>query len=248
MGLQIYSFSFSSTLSSLFPSSSFVFQGKALFRRRSNFSISTNNFHLPHGIASTALLICVWVHYFCGISGSHGAEYEEYQLLRCDAVQSSRSPLLLRRNVLLPSSGSKLAETLMWAVSSSETSISLYQATRQNSPNVWACAFQSLECQAKKLYPAFFMVAEQHDLSVFLCVMSRVTIKSIGESISVFETHIVENVYRKNAIHRRLKIYPLWWTKVALGQVFSENFGFSCQSTFQLLLRNHLHYHPRLAQ
>jgi hypothetical protein len=40
----------------------------------------------------------------------------------------------------------------------------------------------------------------------------------------------------------------LWWTKGALGQVFSENFGFSCQSTFHLLLHNHLHYHLRLAQ
>jgi hypothetical protein len=40
----------------------------------------------------------------------------------------------------------------------------------------------------------------------------------------------------------------LWWTKVALGKVFSENFGFPCQSTFHLLLHNHLHYHPRLAQ
>jgi hypothetical protein len=38
------------------------------------------------------------------------------------------------------------------------------------------------------------------------------------------------------------------WTKVALGQVFSENFGFPCQSTFHLLLHNHLLYHPRLAQ
>jgi hypothetical protein len=35
--------------------------------------------------------------------------------------------------------------------------------------------------------------------------------------------------------------------KVVLGQVFSENFGFPCQSTFHLLLHNHLHYHPRLA-
>jgi hypothetical protein len=35
---------------------------------------------------------------------------------------------------------------------------------------------------------------------------------------------------------------------VALGQVFSENFGFLCQYTFHLLLHNHLHYHPRLAQ
>jgi hypothetical protein len=36
--------------------------------------------------------------------------------------------------------------------------------------------------------------------------------------------------------------------KLALGQVFSENFGFPCQSTFQLLLHNHLHYQSRLAQ
>jgi hypothetical protein len=37
--------------------------------------------------------------------------------------------------------------------------------------------------------------------------------------------------------------------KVALEQEFSEkNFGFPCQSTFDLLLHNHLHYHPRLAQ
>jgi hypothetical protein len=40
----------------------------------------------------------------------------------------------------------------------------------------------------------------------------------------------------------------LWWTKVALVQVFFENFGFPCQSTFRLLLHNHLHYHPTLAQ
>jgi hypothetical protein len=40
----------------------------------------------------------------------------------------------------------------------------------------------------------------------------------------------------------------LWWTKVALGQVFSENFGFPYQSTFHLPLHNHLHYHPRVAQ
>jgi hypothetical protein len=28
----------------------------------------------------------------------------------------------------------------------------------------------------------------------------------------------------------------------------SENFGFPCQSTFHLLLHNHLHYHTMLAQ
>jgi hypothetical protein len=40
----------------------------------------------------------------------------------------------------------------------------------------------------------------------------------------------------------------LSWTKVALGQVVSENFDFPRPSTFHLLLHNHLHYHPRLAQ
>jgi hypothetical protein len=40
----------------------------------------------------------------------------------------------------------------------------------------------------------------------------------------------------------------LWWTKVAVGHVFSENFCFPCQYTFHLLLHNHRHYHPRLAQ
>jgi hypothetical protein len=40
----------------------------------------------------------------------------------------------------------------------------------------------------------------------------------------------------------------LWWTKVALGQVYSENFSFPCQSTFHLLPHNHLHCHQRLAQ
>jgi hypothetical protein len=35
---------------------------------------------------------------------------------------------------------------------------------------------------------------------------------------------------------------------MALGKVFSEYFAFPCQSTFHLLLHNHLHYHPRLAQ
>jgi hypothetical protein len=35
---------------------------------------------------------------------------------------------------------------------------------------------------------------------------------------------------------------------VALGQVFSKNFGFPCQPSFHQLLHNHLHYHPRLAQ
>jgi hypothetical protein len=36
--------------------------------------------------------------------------------------------------------------------------------------------------------------------------------------------------------------------KVALEQVFSEYLSFTCQSSFHLLLHNHLHYHPRLAE
>jgi hypothetical protein len=36
--------------------------------------------------------------------------------------------------------------------------------------------------------------------------------------------------------------------KSGAGAGFSENFGFPCQSTFHLLLHNHLHYHLGLAQ
>jgi hypothetical protein len=36
--------------------------------------------------------------------------------------------------------------------------------------------------------------------------------------------------------------------KVALGQVFSEYFGFPCQSLFNQLLHNHHHYHLGLVQ
>jgi hypothetical protein len=36
--------------------------------------------------------------------------------------------------------------------------------------------------------------------------------------------------------------------KVALGQVFSEYFGFPCQSSFQQLLYNDLTYHLGLIQ
>jgi hypothetical protein len=36
--------------------------------------------------------------------------------------------------------------------------------------------------------------------------------------------------------------------KSGAGEGFLENFGFSRQSAFHLLLHNHLHYHPSLAQ
>jgi hypothetical protein len=36
-------------------------------------------------------------------------------------------------------------------------------------------------------------------------------------------------------VRKHCGMWDLWWTKVALGQVFSENFGFPCQSTFHLL-------------
>jgi hypothetical protein len=80
-------------------------------------------------------------------------------------------------------------------------------------------------------------------------------------SVSYIPRNMVHGRAIAQAVNRRLPIAAvrvqtrvwscgiLWWTKVALGQVFfSENFGFPCQSTFHLLLLNHLHYHPRLAQ
>jgi hypothetical protein len=36
--------------------------------------------------------------------------------------------------------------------------------------------------------------------------------------------------------------------KVALGLVFTEYFGFPCQSSLQQFLHNHHHYHPGLVQ
>jgi hypothetical protein len=36
--------------------------------------------------------------------------------------------------------------------------------------------------------------------------------------------------------------------EVMLGQVFSEYFGFLCQSSFDQFLHNHHHYHPELVQ
>jgi hypothetical protein len=61
---------------------------------------------------------------------------------------------------------------------------------------------------------------------------------------------------RNDSYHDLILIYPglVMWDfvidKSGPGAGFlSENFGFPCQSTFHLLLHNHLlHYHPRLAQ
>jgi hypothetical protein len=36
--------------------------------------------------------------------------------------------------------------------------------------------------------------------------------------------------------------------KVAMGQVFSEYFGFPCQMSFHRLLHTHIVYHPGLVQ
>jgi hypothetical protein len=57
--------------------------------------------------------------------------------LRCEAVWSDRSLLTFRRNVLLPSSGSKsnsASRLLGLCRQSSETSVSFYQTTRDNIP------------------------------------------------------------------------------------------------------------------
>jgi hypothetical protein len=49
-------------------------------------------------------------------------------------------------------------------------------------------------------------------------------------------------------VQTRVGTWDFVMDKRALGQVFSENFGFPCLSTFHHALHNHLHYHPRLAQ
>jgi hypothetical protein len=43
-------------------------------------------------------------------------------------------------------------------------------------------------------------------------------------------------------------MWDLWSDKVALGQVFSEYFGFPCQSSFHQLLTIILIYHVGLVQ
>jgi hypothetical protein len=42
-------------------------------------------------------------------------------------------------------------------------------------------------------------------------------------------------------------MWDLWWTKVALGQVFSEYFGFPCQSLFHQFSTITITYHPSAA-
>jgi hypothetical protein len=44
--------------------------------------------------------------------------------------------------------------------------------------------------------------------------------------------------------HRRNYTWDLWWDKVALGQVFSEFFGFPCN---RRSLRQLLHNHPHVS-
>jgi uncharacterized protein YaiE (UPF0345 family) len=78
-------------------------------------------------------------------------------------------------------------------------------------------------------------------------------VKLFGEVSRIYGRAIAQAVSRRipiAAARVQIRVWScgnLWWTKVALGQVFSENFGFPCQSTFHLRLHNHLHYHPRLA-
>jgi hypothetical protein len=44
-------------------------------------------------------------------------------------------------------------------------------------------------------------------------------------------------------------MWDLWWDKVALGQVFSEYFGFPCQSSFHTIaLKIILIYHLGFVQ
>jgi hypothetical protein len=66
------------------------------------------------------------------ISGSHG-EYEDSCLLGYCAVLSGRSLPTFQRCLLPPSSGpTSIIALMMEAVSTSETSVNFYQATRRN--------------------------------------------------------------------------------------------------------------------
>jgi hypothetical protein len=50
------------------------------------------------------------------------------------------------------------------------------------------------------------------------------------------------------AVSRWLPTAAMWWDKLTLGQVFSEYFGFPCQSSFHQLLHNHHQHHLWLVQ
>jgi hypothetical protein len=87
--------------------------------------------------------------------------------------------------------------------------------------------------------------------------MIKITL--IFYAIFLFDkSHLLIFIY---AVSRRLPTAParvqirVWSCGIfvmdkssAAAGFLSENFGFPCQSTFHLLLHNHLHYHPRLAQ
>jgi hypothetical protein len=97
----------------------------------------------------------------------------------------------------------------------------------------------------------------QHLTAMFISVIIRFSRRILPQNILLVKTvgrAIAQAVSRRlltEAARVQSRVWScgiLWWKKVVLGQDFSENFGFPCQSTFHLLLHNHLHYHPRLAQ
>jgi hypothetical protein len=57
---------------------------------------------------------------------------------------------------------------------------------------------------------------------------SRAIAQAVSRRVPTVEARIQTRVWSCGILR---------WTKVALGQVFSENFGFPCQSTFHLLLQ-----------
>jgi hypothetical protein len=109
------------------------------------------------------------------------------------------------------------------------------------------CTFRKLLCHHCNL---------QTKWPIFMKISMRVVLlkKKPSNVILLQDRAIAQDVSRRlptAAAWIQTRVWScgiLWWTNVALGQVFSENFGFPGQSTFHLLLHNHSHSHPRLAQ
>jgi hypothetical protein len=122
-----------------------------------------------------------------------------------------------------------------------------------------ACSLSTVSIYRKYLSAQLSSLNGFQECEIFICVYERArwigteVVHSSGLS-TIIGRAIAQAVSRRlptAAARVQTRVWScgiLWGRKVALGQVFSENFGFPCQSAFHLLLHSHLHYHPRLAQ
>jgi hypothetical protein len=120
-----------------------------------------------------------------------------------------------------------------------ETSANIYQITWCHIPE--GSIFQGYRNENDKSHivlSVFSIFILKIEIKLCPCITEHLDMKMYGD-LEVKVRSLGSQSSASNSYH---------WTKVALGQLFSENFGFPCQSTFHLLLHNHLHYHSRLAQ